>query len=120
MESNLLQVTYAKSCVGYSQRQKDTIRTLGLSRLGETVIVSNSPSIRGMLNAVSHLVEVEPVGEVQVKAVKDDSADKAKGSKSAGPSKAKSNDTKSEKSKSAENEASPSGSTDDESDVSDG
>lgn len=59
-----IRVTYKKSAIGYSQRQKDTIRSLGLKRLGHTVEVPDNLAIRGMVLSVRHLVVVhEPDGE---------------------------------------------------------
>jgi large subunit ribosomal protein L30 len=54
-----LKVTWVKSAIGYSVRQKDTVRALGLRRLGQTVEHNDTPVIRGMINKVSHLVRVE-------------------------------------------------------------
>ena len=54
-----LRVTWVKSSIGYSQRQKGTIRALGLRRLGDVVEHNDTPEVRGMLNKVSHLVQVE-------------------------------------------------------------
>jgi large subunit ribosomal protein L30 len=56
-----LRVTWVKSAIGYSQRQKDTIRALGLRRLGDRVEREDSPSLRGMVQKVSHLVKVEEI-----------------------------------------------------------
>lgn len=57
-----LRITWVKSAIGYSQRQKATIRALGLHRLGDVVEHQGTPPIRGMIRKVSHLVEVEEVG----------------------------------------------------------
>ena len=54
-----LRITWVKSSIGYSQDQKATIRALGLRRLGHSVLQPETPSIRGMVQKVSHLVEVE-------------------------------------------------------------
>jgi large subunit ribosomal protein L30 len=54
-----LQVTWVKSAIGYSKDQKNTIRALGLRKLGQTVELPDNPAVRGMLAAVSHLVAVE-------------------------------------------------------------
>lgn len=51
-------VTWRKSAIGYRQDQKDTIRKLGLRRLHQTVSHDDSPTLRGMISKVSHLVEV--------------------------------------------------------------
>jgi large subunit ribosomal protein L30 len=54
-----LVITWTKSSIGYSQRQKDTIRSLGLRRLNQRVEKPDSPELRGMIDKVSHLVVVE-------------------------------------------------------------
>ena len=56
-----LQITYKKSAIGYTERQKATIKALGLRRLNQTVEHKDSPEIRGMINRVSHLVAVKEV-----------------------------------------------------------
>ena len=58
-ESKGLKVTWVKSAIGYSVRQKNTVRALGLRRLGQTIEHDDTPVIRGMINKVSHLVRVE-------------------------------------------------------------
>ena len=54
-----LKITLVKSPIGYSSRQKGTIRALGLRRLNQSVVQKDDPVIRGMVTKVSHLVEVE-------------------------------------------------------------
>jgi large subunit ribosomal protein L30 len=54
-----VRLTQRKSRNGSDQRQLDTLRSLGLRRIGQTVEVSDSPSVRGMIAKVAHLVEVE-------------------------------------------------------------
>lgn len=54
-----LQITLVKSPIGYSARQKGTVRALGLRRLNQTVEQEDTPVIRGMINKVSHLIRVE-------------------------------------------------------------
>ncbi len=56
-----LRITYAKSMIGYSRDQKETMFSLGLRRLNQTVIKPDNPSVRGMLFKVRHLVRVEEV-----------------------------------------------------------
>jgi len=56
-----LQITYKKSAIGYTQRQKATIKALGFHKLNQTVEHKDSPEIRGMINRVSHLVAVKEV-----------------------------------------------------------
>ncbi len=58
-KQKVYRVTLVKSPIGYSQRQKDTVRALGLRRLNQTVEHTDSATIRGMLNKVSHLVLIE-------------------------------------------------------------
>lgn len=55
----ILKVTWVKSTIGYSVRQKNTVRALGLRRLKQTVEHEDTPAIRGMIDKVSHLVSVE-------------------------------------------------------------
>ncbi|MCG2768556.1 MAG: 50S ribosomal protein L30 [Chloroflexota bacterium] len=63
MSNKRVRITYVKSVIGYSQRQKGTVRALGLRRLGDVLEHDDSPTIRGMLDKISHLVEVEEVGK---------------------------------------------------------
>ena len=56
-----LRITWTKSAIGYSQRQKGTIRALGLRRLGQIVEHENTPVMQGMVDRVRHLVEVQEV-----------------------------------------------------------
>ena len=57
----MLKITYKKSVIGYNQRQKDTVKALGLKKLNSSVVQPDNPQIRGMVKKVCHLVEVEPV-----------------------------------------------------------
>ncbi len=52
-------ITQRKSRNGANQRQLDTLRSLGLRRIGQTVEHSDSPQLQGMIYKVRHLVEVE-------------------------------------------------------------
>jgi large subunit ribosomal protein L30 len=54
-----IKVTQRKSRNGCDKRQLDTLRSLGLRRIGHTVEVNDTPQIRGMLHKVRHLVEVD-------------------------------------------------------------
>jgi large subunit ribosomal protein L30 len=54
-----LRVTQVKSEIGFDRRQRSTLIGLGLRRLHQTVSLEDSPSVRGMLRAVRHLVKVE-------------------------------------------------------------
>jgi large subunit ribosomal protein L30 len=61
LKQRRLRVIWVKSDIGYSETQKRTIKALGLRRLGDAVLKEDSPAMRGMVAAVSHLVEVEEV-----------------------------------------------------------
>ena len=56
-----LKVTQKKSGIGGKQNQRASLRSLGLKRVGQTVIVEDRPELRGMVNTVAHLVAVEEV-----------------------------------------------------------
>jgi large subunit ribosomal protein L30 len=58
-----LRITYTKSAIGYAHDQKATIRSLGLRKLGHSVVHDDSRSIRGMVVKVRHLVAMEEVEE---------------------------------------------------------
>jgi large subunit ribosomal protein L30 len=61
MTNKTLKVTLVRSPIGSNKRQKATVTALGLRRLGQSVNRSNTPVIRGMINQVSHLVNVEEI-----------------------------------------------------------
>ena len=56
-----VRLTYIKSAIGYSRRQKGTIRALGLRRLGDVVEHEDTSVVRGMVDKVRHLVQVEEI-----------------------------------------------------------
>ncbi|ABK52098.1 LSU ribosomal protein L30P [Acidothermus cellulolyticus 11B] len=56
-----LKVTQVRSGIGGTAEQRDTLRSLGLKRLRDTVVKEDRPEIRGMIRAVAHLVRVEEV-----------------------------------------------------------
>ena len=58
-----VRITWRRSAIRRRQDQKDTIRALGLRKLGQTVERSDSASLRGMLFKVEHLIDVEEAGE---------------------------------------------------------
>ena len=59
--SKKLHVTLVKSPIGYPQRQKATVRALGLRRMNSSVTHDDTPPIRGMINKISHLAKVEEI-----------------------------------------------------------
>lgn len=56
-------VMQVRSGIGQSQRQRDTLRGLGLNRIRSERVLLDTPAIRGMLDKVKHLVEWEQVDE---------------------------------------------------------
>lgn len=58
-----LRITLVKSPIGNQERQKLTVKALGLNRMHKTMIHPDNPSIRGMVFKVSHLVRVEEIEE---------------------------------------------------------
>ena len=56
-----LKVTQTKSAIGGKQNQRETLRSLGLKRIGDTVVKEDRPEIRGMVSTVTHLVAFEEV-----------------------------------------------------------
>ena len=59
-----LKVTLRRSSIGCTERQQETLRGLGLRRIGRGRVLENTPSVRGMVKSVIHLLEVEEVNEV--------------------------------------------------------
>lgn len=59
MTDKQLRVKLVRSPIGYDRRQRATLRGLGLRRMQQTVEVADQPAIRGMIDKVRHLVEVE-------------------------------------------------------------
>jgi large subunit ribosomal protein L30 len=55
-----LLVTQIRSAIGGQRNQRQTLRTLGLKRIGDSAIISDRPEILGMVATVSHLVKVQP------------------------------------------------------------
>ncbi len=56
-----LKVTQIKSRISEKQNQRDTLRSLGLRRIGQTVIREDNAQNRGYVNTVAHLVKVEEI-----------------------------------------------------------
>jgi large subunit ribosomal protein L30 len=52
-------VTQVRSANGISPRQRDTLRSLKLGRIGRTATLADGPELQGMLRTVGHLVEVK-------------------------------------------------------------
>ena len=60
-KQKMLRIKLVKSPIGYSQRQKDTVRSLGLRKMNHVVEKPDSDVLRGMIAKVSHLVTIEEV-----------------------------------------------------------
>jgi large subunit ribosomal protein L30 len=56
-----IKITQIRSAIDRKEPQKRTIKALGLGKLRRTVVHNDTPQIRGMISAVSHLVKVEEV-----------------------------------------------------------
>jgi large subunit ribosomal protein L30 len=56
-----LKVKQVKSGIGGTSNQRDTLRSLGLKRIGDEAVKEDRPEIRGMLATVTHLISVEEV-----------------------------------------------------------
>ncbi|GAA0933714.1 50S ribosomal protein L30 [Pseudonocardia zijingensis] len=57
-----LAITQVRSSIGCKQNQRDTLKSLGLRKIRQTVERDDNPQIRGMIQTVRHLVTVEEVG----------------------------------------------------------
>ena len=58
-KKKMLRITLVKSAIGYSERHKATVRALGLRKMHQSVVQEDTPTVRGMLSKVNHLVLVE-------------------------------------------------------------
>lgn len=54
-----LKITLIKGLVNRKPAQRDSVRTLGLHKIGQTVVREDTPATRGLINTVRHLVTVE-------------------------------------------------------------
>lgn len=57
--AKMLKITLVRSPIGNTERHKATLRALGLHHIGQTVEQKDTPTVRGMLAKVNHLVQVE-------------------------------------------------------------
>lgn len=58
-----VRITLVRSLIGYPQRQRETVRGLGLRKLHSQVVRPETPEVLGMVRKISHLVRVEAVEE---------------------------------------------------------
>ena len=61
MDVKEVKITLVKSIIGRPERQKETVRSLGLGKINSQVIQKLTPDIEGKLNKVSHLVKYEEI-----------------------------------------------------------
>jgi large subunit ribosomal protein L30 len=59
VKGKLLRITLVRSPIGYAERQKKTVRALGLRRMNQTVEHADTAQIRGMIAKIPHLLRVE-------------------------------------------------------------
>ena len=59
-----LKVKQTRSTIGCKKNQRDTLRSLGLKRIGDVVVKEDRPEIRGMVHTVRHLVTVQVIDGV--------------------------------------------------------
>lgn len=59
MGASVIRITLRRSAIGTKPRQRQTLKTLGLRRIGCTVEVADSPAMRGKIRTVAHLVDTE-------------------------------------------------------------
>ena len=79
-----LKVTWVRSTIGLHREQRKVVAALGLRRMHQTVVHTDSPSVRGMLMKVKHLLEVQEVSEAEAEPYK---SEKQKATAGAGASK---------------------------------
>ncbi|MDO5597473.1 MULTISPECIES: 50S ribosomal protein L30 [Acidaminococcus] len=56
-----VKVTLTRSLIGYPKDQRATVKALGLTKIRSSVVKEDSPTLRGMLHKVAHMVKVEDV-----------------------------------------------------------
>ena len=61
MAKKTLKITLVRSPIGNTERHKATIRALGLHKVGQSVEQPDTPTIRGMISTVNHLVQIDEI-----------------------------------------------------------
>ncbi len=61
--SNKIKITQVVSGIGKLKKQKLTLRALGITKMGHSAVQNDTPSVRGMIKSIRHLVTIEEVGE---------------------------------------------------------
>lgn len=57
--ANVLNITLIKSMIGASEKQCAVVKGLGLRKLNQTVVLQDTPEIRGMVNKIAHMLDVK-------------------------------------------------------------
>jgi len=57
-ESGTIKIQYYKSTIGYSKKQKEIVRALGITKMNQTVTRTDTPSMRGIVAKVPHLLRI--------------------------------------------------------------
>jgi len=61
MKNNKLEIKQIKSAIGYNVKTKKTLEALGIKKINHIVIKNDSPSIRGMIYKIKHLIEIKEI-----------------------------------------------------------
>ncbi|WP_174615414.1 50S ribosomal protein L30 [Virgibacillus ihumii] len=59
--SKQLEITLTRSVIGRTESQRQTVQTLGLKKIHQSVVREDTPAVRGLVNKVSHLITVKEV-----------------------------------------------------------
>ena len=65
-----LQITLVRSLIGRNEKQRATVESFGLKKIRQAVVLNDNPAIRGMVNTVSHLVEVRRSIRIDIRSKK--------------------------------------------------
>jgi len=57
-EGGQIKIQYYRSMIGYAKKQKDIVKSLGITKLNQTVTHPDSPAARGIVNKVPHLLRI--------------------------------------------------------------
>lgn len=57
-ESGTIKIQYYKSTIGYSKKQKEIVRMLGITKMNQTVTRGDTPSMRGIVNKIPHILRI--------------------------------------------------------------
>ncbi len=61
--SGKLKITLVRSMIGRPEKHRKVLRGMGLTRMHKTVVLEDTPAIRGMVSAVTHMVKSEEIDE---------------------------------------------------------